>query len=143
MKQNILGFLKSVKAISEQYFMIASAVAALWGGFVVYDNWRDTNKELVSSVNTIKTTQMQQIKTDSLLLKNQNGIEKQLIDIKDATDNNTKNIKSLSSSYVRYISNDKALSKTDFLQYMEGLSLDVKKNSQPLVPGSTLLKKTP
>ena len=86
---------------------------------------------------------MQQIKTDSLLLKNQEGIEKQLIEIKGATDDNTKNLKSLSSSYIRYISNDKALSKSDFLQYMEGLSLDVKKNSQPLVQGNTLLKKTP
>jgi hypothetical protein len=140
MKQNIIGFLKSVKAISEQYFMIASAVAALWGGFVVYDNWRDTNKALVSSVNSIKATQIEQMKTDSILLKNQEGIERQLTDIKGVTDSNGKYLKSLSSSYIRYISNDKALTKTDFLQYMDGLS---PKNSQPLVQGSTSLGKTP
>jgi hypothetical protein len=120
MKASIMGFLKGLKAISEQYFLVASVIGVLWGGFVIYDNWRDSNKILQTNVTKIIETQMRQGKTDSLLLVNQSEIQSQLQGIQATT-------KSLESSYVKYISNDKTLTKQDFLRYMEGLSFDVKK----------------
>jgi hypothetical protein len=122
MKASIIGFLKGLKSISEQYFLIASVIGVLWGGFVIYDNWRDSNKVLQGNVKTIMETQIRQGKTDSLLLDNQSNMAIQLQTIQKTTN-------SLQSSYVKYISNDKTLTKQDFLNYMEGLSFDVKKNS--------------
>ena len=45
------------------------------------------------------------------------------------TEEFVKQLKSLEKSYIKYISNDNALTKKDFLEYMEGLSVDEKKNS--------------
>lgn len=120
-----LGFLKllgNIKLYSTYYFAIVSTFAAVWGAFVVYDNWKDNNAVLQSNVNTIISTQSQQAKTDSLLLVRQNEILLQLEAISNTTE-------ALENSYVKRLSNDKTLSKQDFLNYMEGLSFDVKKNS--------------
>jgi hypothetical protein len=122
MKQSILTFLKGVKAVSEQYFMIVSVIAVLWGGFTMYHNWSDSNKTLQNNVKSIMETQKVQTKTDSTLLIHQTEMAGQLDAIQKTTN-------SLQKSYVQYISNDKTLTKQDFLRYMEGLSFDVKKNS--------------
>ena len=122
MKEKILAFLKGVKSISEQYFLVASVIGVIWGGFVVYDNWKDSNKILQDNVKTIINKQITQSKIDSTLLVNQFVMQGQLNQIQSTT-------KSLQSSYVKYISNDKTLTKQDFLNYMDGLSYDVKKNS--------------
>lgn len=122
MKQGILTFLKGVKTVSEQYFMIVSVIAVLWGGFTMYRNWTDNNKTLQTNVKSIMSLQKLQRETDSLLLKNQNDMGSQLQNIQSTTS-------AVQKSYVHYISNDKTLTKQDFLRYMEGLSFDVKKNS--------------
>lgn len=132
MKQVIITFLKGLKIYAEQYFLIASVIGVIWGGFVMYDKWKHNNEELIDTVKTIRETQISQLKTDSLIMINQFEMKGQLDDLKGITHQNSEDIKSLSRSYVKYISNDKALSKSDFLKYMEGLSLDVKKNSQIL-----------
>ena len=49
-------------------------------------------------------------------------MKEQLDDIQGTTE-------ALENSYVKRLSNDKTLTKQDFLEYMEGLSFDVKKNS--------------
>ena len=132
MREIIITFLKGLKIYAEQYFLIASVIGVIWGGFVMYDKWKDNNEELIKTVKTIRETQISQLKTDSVLLINQFTMRGQLDEIRGITDQNSEDIKSLSRSYIKYISSDKALSKSDFLKYMEGLSLDVKKNSQIL-----------
>jgi hypothetical protein len=122
MKATFVSIIAKIKSISEYYFTIVTALGVLWGGFVMYDNWRDNNKVLQSNVKTIMETQVRQSKTDSLLLQQQTEMKLQLEGIQATTN-------SLESSYVKYISNDKTLTKQDFLRYMEGLSFDVKKNS--------------
>lgn len=122
MKAGFLTIIKAIKTYSEYYFAVVSVLGVLWGGFVIYDNWKDNNKILQSNVKVIMETQIRQGKTDSLLLKNQMDIQSKLNSIELTTN-------SLQSSYVKYISNDKSLTKQDFLKYMEGLSFDVKKNS--------------
>lgn len=132
MKAGFFTIIKAIKSYSEYYFAVVSVLGVLWGGFVVYDNWKDNNKTLQSNVKTIMEAQIRQGKTDSLLLKNQFDMQSQLRAIESTTN-------SLQSSYVKYISNDKTLTKQDFLKYMEGLSFDVKKNSGT----SMIVQKTP
>jgi hypothetical protein len=129
MKKQLINIIEGIKTYSGYYFSITAALGVLWGAFVVYDNWKDNNIKMQSNVSTIIEAQKSQTKTDSMLLHNQMMMEKKLIDIKNVTDDNADYLKSLSTSYVKYISKDKTLTKEDFLKYMEGLSFDVKKNS--------------
>jgi len=122
MKTKFLLLISKIKSISEFYFTIITAIGVLWGGFVMYNNWRENNIQLQENVAKIIEKQSIQNQNDSILLKQQGEMKKQLSDIQSTT-------LSLQSSYVKYISNDKTLTKQDFLKYMEGLSFDVKKNS--------------
>jgi len=122
MKQGFLKLLGNIKLYSSYYFAIISVLGVVWGAFVVYDNWKDNNKLLQTNVNSIMKSQASQTKTDSLLLKQQAEMQKQLDEIQGTTE-------SLEDSYVKYLTRDKTLTKEDFLDYMEGLSFDVKKNS--------------
>ena len=141
MKQNFLKLLGNIKLYGSYYFAIVSVLGAVWGAFAIYDNWRDNNTVLQSNVNTIIQAQAKQAKTDSLLLEQQSIMRGQLNEIQGTTE-------ALENSYVKRLSNDKSLSKQDFLNYMEGLSFDVKKNSliesvevkPPLMPDLTASK---
>ena len=122
MKANILKILANLKLYSTYYFVILSVLGAVWGAFAVFDNWKDNNVILQSNVNTIIQAQTKAAKIDSLLLKQNEDMQQQLNTIQGTTE-------ALESSYVKRLSNDKTLTKQDFLKYMEGLSFDVKKNS--------------
>jgi len=122
MKANILKILANLKLYSTYYFVILSVLGAVWGAFAVFDNWKDNNVILQSNVNTIIQAQTKAAKIDSLLLKQNEDMQEQLNTIQGTTE-------ALESSYVKRLSNDKTLTKQDFLKYMEGLSFDVKKNS--------------
>lgn len=127
-KAKIIIFLEHIKTYISYYLAVTTALGALWGGFVIYDNWKDSNKKIQDNVKTIINTQIRQERMDSLLLRNQIEMRTDIDLIKD---NSTKYIEkndALQRSYIRYISNDKALTKTDFLEYMEGLNIDSKKN---------------
>ena len=128
--ESVKSLLTHIKIYTEYYFAIVSALGIIWGVFTFYHKWKDGNDQLKKDVQVIIVTQKQQTKTDSLLLFNQNAMIMQL-------EENTKVTNSLQSSYVRYISNDKALTKSDFVKYMEGLSFDVKKNLL-MLNGSTV-----
>jgi hypothetical protein len=117
MKKGIISVLENIKTYVGYYLAIASAVGIMWGGFTFYNNWKEGNK----AVKTI-------VKTDSLILKNQTDMALKINAIESATKDNTEELKSLSGSYIEYISKDKTLTKADFLNYMQGLSFDVKKN---------------
>jgi hypothetical protein len=122
MKANILKILTNLKLYSTYYFAILSVLGAVWGAFAVYDNWKDNNVVLQTNVNTIIQAQTKAARTDSLLLKQNADMQEQLNTIQGTTE-------ALESSYVKRLSNDKTLTKQDFLKYMEGLNFDVKKNS--------------
>ena len=121
MKQKFLTVLENIKLYSTYYFAIVSIMGVMWGAFAMYDNWRDSNKILQNNVTKIMDSQEVQTRTDSMLLRQQTQMQVQLNEIHSTT-------QSLQSSYVKYISNDKTLTKQDFLKYMEGLSFDTKKN---------------
>ena len=136
MKAGFLTIIKTIKTYSEYYFTVVTVLGVLWGGFVMYDNWKDSNKELQTNVKTIMQTQIRQGKIDSLLLGAQDEMQEKLNSIEKTTS-------SLQSSYVQYISNDKTLTKQDFLKYMEGLSFDLKKNSMTSEQIPPTLRLTP
>jgi len=135
-KAGFLTIIKTIKTYSEYYFTVVTVLGVLWGGFVMYDNWKDSNKELQTNVKTIMQTQIRQGKIDSLLLGAQDEMQEKLNSIEKTTS-------SLQSSYVQYISNDKTLTKQDFLKYMEGLSFDLKKNSMTSEQIPPTLRLTP
>jgi hypothetical protein len=112
-----MGFIEKIIAIKgyiQFYLAVVSIVGGIWGAFTIYNNWKSNNKEMEKTVKTIISTQVRQGQIDSIKI--------QLNNIESATS-------SLQTSYVHYISNDKTLTKQDFLKYMEGLNLDVKKKS--------------
>jgi hypothetical protein len=130
MKNGFLKLLGSIKTYSGYYFAIVSVLGVVWGAFAAYDNWKDNNVILQNNVNTIIKAQASAARTDSILLDQQAKMKVQLNEIQGTTE-------ALESSYVKRLSNDKSLSKQDFLDYMEGLSFDVKKNSsseQSMIP---------
>jgi predicted metal-dependent HD superfamily phosphohydrolase len=129
MKKQLINIIEGIKTYSGYYFSVVAVLGALWGAFAVYDNWKDNNVKMQSNVSTIIQTQKSQTKTDSILLVKQVVMETKLNEIISNTDQNADNLKSLSTSYIKYISKDKTLTKEDFLKYMDGLSFDVKKNS--------------
>jgi hypothetical protein len=122
MKENIVKLIGNIKLYSSYYFAIVSVLGVVWGAFVVFDNWKDSNMEMRNNVNTIIQAQSKAAMIDSILLKHQSEMKAQLNEIHGTTE-------ALEKSYVRRLSNDKTLTKQDFLEYMEGLSFDTKKNS--------------
>jgi len=141
MLRKIIVFLAHIKEYVEYYLAVVSALGILWGGFVIYNNWIHKNEQLHNDVKTIMVIQKKQTEVDSVLLNRQKEIGLQLNALQSASDENSEHLKFLETSYVKYLSKDKALSKEDFLKYMEGLNYDTKKNSSisnqnPLIPTS-------
>ena len=112
------------------YFLsIAGAVAIIWKAAVFYDNRGDDTALVHSQLEEIIDTQTRQTATtDSVSLK----LDILSKDVNMLAGEQT----ALRKSYIKYISNDDMLTKNDFLHYMEGLSVDLKKKIvlEPTVP---------
>ncbi|HOH61197.1 MAG TPA: hypothetical protein PK698_01760 [Bacilli bacterium] len=120
--------LEHIKLFSSQYLTIVTFAGIILGGYKVYDKWNDSIKLVQEKVEIVMKNQESQKKIDSLLLQSQNNLRKEFEDHTKNIDRFEKQLQSLQKSYVRYISNDDALTKQDFLQYMEGLTLEEKKS---------------
>lgn len=127
-ESKITSVLSHMKNFSQQYLTLATFVGIFWGGFVVYDNWKDNNKEMQNNVKTIIDSQIYQRQTDSLLLVGQKSLREDFESFKLETQSKDGTLNSLQNSYVKYLSKDPALTKKDFLEYMEGLTVESKKN---------------
>jgi len=126
-----------MKHFSSQYLTIVTFAGIILGGYKVYDQWSDSNDDMKEKFEIIMSSQKDEKRLDSLLLKGQHDLKKELDDHLKNSEEHTKQLESLQKSYIRYISNDDALTKTDFLKYMEGLSVEEKKNSS----GSKMMMK--
>ena len=120
--------LEHIKLFSSQYLTIVTFAGIILGGYKVYDKWNDSIKLVQEKVEIVMKNQESQKKIDSLLLQSQNNLRKEFEEHTKNIDRFEKQLHSLQKSYVRYISNDDALTKQDFLQYMEGLTLEEKKS---------------
>lgn len=127
-ESKITSVLSHMKNFNQQYLTLATFVGIFWGGFVVYDNWKDNNKEMQNNVKTIIDSQIYQRQTDSLLLVGQKSLREDFESFKLETQSKDGTLNSLQNSYVKYLSKDPALTKKDFLEYMEGLTVESKKN---------------
>jgi len=121
--------LKHIGTFSSQYLTIVTFAGIILGGYKTYDKWNHSNDKMQEKVETVVQNQKSQRKIDSLLLQGQIDLRKDLEEHIKNTEEFVKQLKSLKKSYIKYISNDNALTKKDFLEYMEGLSVDEKKNS--------------
>ena len=102
------------------FVTVAAAVTIIWTTSA-YFTTKDNDQEVVhEQLNTIIGIQEEQkIVTDSICGK--------LDAIQRDVNNLSSEQKALRGSYVRYLTNDSALTKDDFLQYMQGLTFDFKK----------------
>jgi len=121
--------LKHIGTFSSQYLTIVTFAGIILGGYKTYNKWNHSNDKMQEKVETVVQNQKSQRKIDSLLLQGQIDLRKDLEEHIKNTEEFVKQLKSLEKSYIKYISNDNALTKKDFLEYMEGLSVDEKKNS--------------
>ncbi len=121
--------LKHMGTFSSQYLTIVTFAGIILGGYKTFDKWNHSNDKMQEKVETVVQNQKSQRKIDSLLLQGQIDLRRDLEEHIKNTEEFVRQLKSLEKSYIKYISNDDALTKTDFLQYMEGLSVDEKKNS--------------
>ena len=129
MVKNVTGFFEHLKTYVSYYIAATTVIGGLWGAFVIYDNWRDNNKFLHDSVKIIIETQAQQSRRDSIFLENQREIRIELDQVRCNTELSIDKIIALQKSYIKYISDDNALTAKQFLEYMEGLSIESKKTS--------------
>lgn len=121
--------LEHMKNFSSQYLTIVTFAGIILGGYKIYDKWSHSNDQIQEKVEIMVENQESQKRLDSLLLQGQIDLRNDLEEHIKNSDEFVKQLQSLQKSYVRYISNDNALTKQDFLEYMEGLSVEEKKSS--------------
>lgn len=121
--------LEHMKNFSSQYLTIVTFAGIILGGYKIYDKWSHSNDQIQEKVEIMVDNQRYQQKMDSLLLQGQIDLRSDLEEHIKNSDEFVRQLQSLQKSYVRYISNDNALTKQDFLEYMEGLSMEEKKSS--------------
>lgn len=142
MRKKITTFFDHIKTYISHYVTLTTAIGILWGCFIIYHNWTEHNKYLKTSVDSISNSQNKLQKTDSLLLDSQLEIRKEIDALKTNIETNTEKLNSLEKSYIKYISNDAALTKSDFLKYMEGLTIDSKKKINDLINYTEIITDT-
>jgi len=111
--QNILGRIG-------QFTLLVAGITIIWKVAVYFNQVNSNDKNVHNQLETIIETQSSQGSKldsviDTLYYLNQN-----VIDLK-ASHN------ALRSSYIKYLTKDSALTKADFISYMQGLELDLKK----------------
>jgi predicted small secreted protein len=119
-----MKIIEHIKNFNQQYFIISTLIGIIWGAFVIYDNWKDNNVKLKENMEKIINFHNEDSKIDSLLLIGQNDLRQDLEEHIKYANEYIKQLQTLQKSYVRYVSNDDRLTKTDFLKYMEGLTVE-------------------
>ena len=102
------------------FLSVVAAATIVWRVAVYFDDQKDESEVIKTQLDTIIDTQDHQTKmNDSIYVK----LEKLSKDVNVLKEEE----QALRKSYVRYLSNDEALTKEDFINYMQGLTLDLKK----------------
>jgi hypothetical protein len=116
--------LDHIKIYAGYYLAITIIFGGLWGGFVVFDNWKDDNAQIHSDIKTLIQEKKEHEKTDSILLSKISKLEERLGIVEVKTETHTKDIKGVKTSYLRYISQDEALTKEDFIRFIQEINGD-------------------
>jgi len=107
-----------LKSYIGYYFTIIAVIGSLWAIFVFYDKWKDEKILMRNEINTLKQEEKDHKRLDSLLLDEQYKLQARLKAIESKTDVQGKDIKGVKTSVVRYISQDEALTREDFVRFI-------------------------
>ena len=118
MKPTFDSVLTHLKTYVGYYATIITLIGALWTIFVFYDKWKDENTLMHSEINTLKQEQKDYKKSDSILVNEQYKLQARLTAIESKTEVLGKDIKGVKTSVVRYISQDEALTREDFVRFI-------------------------
>ena len=108
---------------AKNYFLTGAAIISImWGIFVKVDSKKDKTTDIENKLKSVISIQSaQQVLSDSMVNK-LNVVNDNIIQVMKLQN-------ALRGSYVKYLSSDDALTKEDFLEYMQGLEFDVKSNN--------------
>lgn len=121
--------IKTILRYVSYFLAIAGAVTVIWKVALYFDDKNDKTSTIETKLSIVIENQvMLKTNTDSMII-GLTAANKNLTELTAAQN-------ALRNSYVRYLVNDKALTKDDFLKFMEGLQWELKKND-----GTTLLEK--
>jgi len=119
----MLKFLDSIKVYIAAFMAVVGVVSFIWAAGVKSERKTNENQNIKQDVIEIKSNQIEQkAKTDSLF--------KVVSVIKSDQDKIMENQNAMRNSYVNYLTNQKSLTKEDFLKYMNGLEFQL----TPLAP---------
>jgi hypothetical protein len=107
-----------VKSYMGYYLTIIAVIGSLWMIFIFYDKWKDEKTQMRNEINTLKQEQKDHRRLDSLLLEEQYKLQTRLSAIESKTDIQGKDIKGVKTSVVRYVSQDEALTREDFVRFI-------------------------
>jgi hypothetical protein len=115
---------------------IGSIVVGLWVVFVFVNDMKltSTKVDILIQSDSLKANTQAQIQRDI------NSIKYDIQDITDSQKSTNEQLSKFKSSYVKRLSNDKSLTKEEFIQYMDGLynDLDLKKNEMNYIENDSL-----
>ena len=118
------NFLKHIKKYASYYLTIIAILGTLWAVFNFYDKWRDTAAQNRNDIITLTQTEKSHAKTDSLILDRLDKLEGKVIVVVTTSGAHDKEIKNLKASVLRYISRDEALSKEEFMRFIQEINGD-------------------
>ncbi len=120
---NDIKMFKVIKEYIGLFLAIVSAVTMIGGAAVTLYKVQVTMKTLVAS-DTVLVSEVK------LVRKNVQEAKDLLYNLKDGQNSLVLSHNALRDSYMKYLANDQALTKADFLTYMQGLIIEVKKKSE-------------
>lgn len=118
MRRTFKSVLGHLKLYVGHYFTIVALIGSLWTIFVFYDKWKDDKIQMRNEISTLKQQQKDHKKLDSILIDEQYDLQTRLVTIESKTDVQGKAIKGVKTSVVRYISQDEALTREDFVRFI-------------------------
>jgi hypothetical protein len=118
MGQNFESVLSHLKSYVGYYFTAIALIGSLWTVFVFYDKWKDEKVVMRNEINALKQQQKDTRKVDSILIEEQYKLQTKLTAVESKTEVQNKDIKGVKTSIVRYISQDEALTREDFIRFI-------------------------
>ena len=119
MTNKIRTVMGHIKLYMGYYTTIATVIGILWTVFILFDKWKDNNTQVHNDITMLILNQKLQRRNDSILIEQFILLDKKTKDINNKIDVNIKDFNILKRSYLRYLSQDEALSKVDFIRFIQ------------------------
>lgn len=113
-----------LKSYIGYYFTIIAVFGSIWTIFTFYDKWKDERTEMRNEINILKQEKKSHKTLDSILIEEIYSLDDRISIIENNTSNYTKEIKGVKKSVLRYISKDEALSKEEFMRFIQEINGD-------------------